>query len=493
MSGPATTSRSLCLPERRWLTGLFLLFLLVRCGALWHFWPGLHSDPDAYLGIARQIAAGHGMTAPESDRPTAFRPPLYPLLLAPIAQESQILARAWLHLALAGFTWLAMVRLGCNLGLSVFQIGIASLIFTFDPLSLRYIALPMTETLCTCLATLLLMLLTLPPFQIQSALNQKKSLQPPDADASGRRSLCRRQDRRNILTGIVFGLTVLSRPTFWLFGIIAGVWWFIQQQFIRSPFTSLPERTSVLRTSCMVLMGTACLVVPWMIRNQLVMGSPILMTTHGGYTLLLGNNPAFYQEVVSQPGGTIWDGSHGEGQEGWWKTIQQQIDKKQIHGEVAVDRWMTQLAKRSITSHPSLFLKACLLKFCWFWNIAPHGPEAAHLPRTILWEIRIFYSLFWLSAGLGLLRLWRQSLRKSTAAHPSNRQNFTETQTFSGSLTREDLQRWHTLVLLILSLSAPHLLYWSDARMRAPLVPALALLAASIWTWTPWRPLPRKK
>jgi len=32
---------------------------------------------------------------------------------------------------------------------------------------------------------------------------------------------------------------------------------------------------------------------------------------------------------------------------------------------------------------------------------------------------------------------------------------------------------------LILSLTAVHAFYWSDMRMRAPLVPAIALLAAS--------------
>ena len=40
-------------------------------------------DRDLYLGIAGEMRAGHGFATPGSDPPraTAFRPPLYPLLL----------------------------------------------------------------------------------------------------------------------------------------------------------------------------------------------------------------------------------------------------------------------------------------------------------------------------------------------------------------------------------------------------------------------------
>ncbi|MFX9077435.1 hypothetical protein ABTN32_20465, partial [Acinetobacter baumannii] len=52
--------------------------------------------------------------------------------------------------------------------------------------------------------------------------------------------------------------------------------------------------------------GTILTVSPWLVRNWLVFGVPILTTTHGGYTLLLGNNSVFTQDVVQQPWGTVW-------------------------------------------------------------------------------------------------------------------------------------------------------------------------------------------
>ena len=45
---------------------------------------------------------------------------------------------------------------------------------------------------------------------------------------------------------------------------------------------------------------------PWAIRNQVQFGRPIVTTTHGGYTLLLANNPEFYHWLRSGPWGSVW-------------------------------------------------------------------------------------------------------------------------------------------------------------------------------------------
>ena len=38
---------------------------------------------------------------------------------------------------------------------------------------------------------------------------------------------------------------------------------------------------------------------------------------------------------------------------------------------------------------------------------------------------------------------------------------------------------WRPVLVLIVSFTAVHSIYWADMRMRAPLVPAIALLAAA--------------
>ena len=49
-------------------------------------------------------------------------------------------------------------------------------------------------------------------------------------------------------------------------------------------------------------LGVLLVLSPWAIRNQLQFGRPIVTTTHGGYTLLLANNPEFYDWLRSGSG-----------------------------------------------------------------------------------------------------------------------------------------------------------------------------------------------
>jgi hypothetical protein len=47
---------------------------------------------------------------------------------------------------------------------------------------------------------------------------------------------------------------------------------------------------------------------------------------------------------------------------------------------------------------------------------------------------------------------------------------------------RSDWYAWRPVLVLIVSFTAVHALYWADMRMRTPLVPALALLAGSCFS-----------
>jgi hypothetical protein len=67
----------------------------------------------------------------------------------------------------------------------------------------------------------------------------------------------------------------------------------------------------------------------------------------------------------------------------------------------------------------------------------------------VRWGIAIFYLL---ELGAAVLGLWR--------------------------LRRDEWVVWWPLVLLVLSFALVHVVYWSNLRMRAPVEPVLALLAA---------------
>ncbi len=90
-------------------TGLAVVAAIIASiairGALMAAGTGTFDDPDNYLPLAHSLASGQGLAI--KGRPTAYRPPLYPLLLAPIvtlAGDRAIPAIAVLHLMLGAGT-----------------------------------------------------------------------------------------------------------------------------------------------------------------------------------------------------------------------------------------------------------------------------------------------------------------------------------------------------------------------------------------------------
>ncbi len=407
---------------------------LLRGGMLLTDSPDLSVDRDAYLAIARNIADGNGYVHPSTNEPTAYRPPLYPLVLSVITYFGGAVGTiAVLHLALGTATVLLTWSIGRQLGLARASYFAAALV-AVDPLLLKYTTLAMSETAGTFLATLLL----------ACSVNAMQRLAWSNA----------------LVCGFVLGLSVLCRPVLWVFAALMGVWWL--GNAVRSRARSEERGLTGTRTRFfgVAAVAVAVTVSPWLVRNRIVLGRAILTTTHGGYTLVLGNNPVFYREVVAKPWGTVWeDASSESNQAAWYRSLQEQMtnDLGENVSEVDRDQWMYRRAWRSIRNQPGLFIQACCLRFLRLWNVAPLDPVAASLPRAVRWGISAFYVLVFIGLVLGLYRF--MSDRKVV---------------------------WTPIVLLILAITCVHLFYWTNMRMRAPLVPAIALLAAYGWSGVLW-------
>lgn len=404
------------------LVFLFLVALLLRVGMVCVQSENLLDDRDKYLGIARNLASGQGFSDPDSGRPTAYRPPAYPVALTLVIPFGSTAAIATFHVLLGTLTVILTWRLARRLGLKQTGIVAAGLV-AIDPLLLQYTTLPMTETFFTLLVTLLMAV----GLDAWTPLSRKA-----------------RPLWHGALTGVVFGLCALCRPTILAFGVLVSIWcwaaWFFRRK-ANDP-TCLRSRRLIAVT---IVTATAVTLVPWTARNAVRLGRPIVTTTHGGYTLLLGNNPVFYHSVVAEPWGTVWD---GVSLDEWQQSLEDDLRREQppVVGEVARDRWMYGRAIANISNEPGLFVRACLLRLGRFWNVAP---LANALPPGATWGIAIFYTLVAGAAVAGIARL-----------------------------TRNEWSRWAPLALLLISFSAVHLLYWSNMRMRAPVVPVVALLAA---------------
>lgn len=410
--------------HRSWLIAVVIAAIAARAGMIAWRNGELTQDRDAYLGLAAGVAEGRGFSSPGSTTPTAYRPPLYPLLLA-AGPQSQMAAWVGLLNILSGMGTVGLTfALARRLGLHE-RVGLATAsLVAIDPLLVRYASQPMTESVCALLVTAWL-------WQIV------RLQQEPSRGAA-------------FSTGVLFGLAALCRPTLWAAGGLVAGWWLWRMRASRMVNSAVPVRGFAIGSTAVA--GCLLVVLPWVFRNQLQMGQSILTTTHGGYTLLLGNNEVFYRDVVRQPWGTDWDGSRGPSQSEWITRELRSMEADGVRGEVAADQWMRQRAVTHIQHDPKGFLAACGLRQLWFWSPIPLGDARRGWPDPILWGVGVFYVMLWIGCLAGLIDVWMGR------AAP-----------------------WAPGLLVVLGFAGAHLVYWSNARMRAPVAAVLALLAVQGW------------
>jgi hypothetical protein len=398
---------------------ILLLACLLRTAAVAVLHENLTVDRDAYLAIAQNMLEGHGYCSTPG-QPTAFRPPLYPLLLAAcMACGGTVaigIAQILLGTATVWLTWLLsrQCRLSTQTGL------FAATLVAVDPLLIHYSTQAMTETLSTFLAALLLVCL-----------------------GSAGRGIY-----RSVSVGMVFGLAALCRPSMWAFGGLIAVGW-IATQFLnqRSPQDSHAAGRSTILVRAMLCAGAVAITLsPWVIRNTQQFGHPILMTTHGGYTLLLGNNETFFQQVVDgKPGATWQDPSLRD----WQAENERKLEGMGIAqtDEVSRDTAIARLATTWIIENPLKFMRACVQRIRRFWSCWPSASSG--FSSVLVQLVGVYYLGTFALAAVGAFR-WK-----------------------------EIWSRYWALPVLVLALTVVHSVYWSNARMRSAVVPAISLATAA--------------
>jgi len=359
-------------------------------------------DPDNYLPLARSLLSGEGYA--QAGRPTAYRPPLYPILLAPfvpLLRDRSWLGVGLLHLALAGATVWLTAAAAKGSGLPTLRQGLAALVVAADPVLVWQSRSVMTETLSAFLVALTL------------------------AGAT-----CRAWSGA-VIAGLGLGLLALCRPS----GMAAA-------GLVIAAALLVPPGTWRERLERGGLIGAALLlcVLPWTLRNAYVFGEPIWGTTHGGYTLALANNPTYYHEVVDGPPGQVWTGAL---QWQWWDSVNRATAGM---SEPQADRYLRDSVFRLARNRPAEFARAVVHRLSHFWSLFPSGSVYSPAIRwaSLAWTLPV-----WIALGFGLLRV--------------------------------DIWRWPQIVapLVVAGFTAVHAFYWTDMRMRASIVPAIALVAAS--------------
>lgn len=398
--------------NRRCLWAIVLIAIALRIVAAWTWRDRLLEDVDGYHGIARMLADGRGYSDAVSGRPTAFRPPLFPLMLACILKlRGGTAAIAAMQVVLGAVTVLLTGLTASRLNLRA--AWFPPLLVAVDPLLLAYTPRVMTEVASALTIAVLLWLVS---------TQRGSSIQ------------------RAAVVGLAFGMAALCRPTVWAI----------------LPFVALFATVAVLRgrrlagawlKSALAFSGCAAiLVLPWLLRNTKAIDAAVFTTTHGGYTLLLGNNPDFYAKVASGEWGTVWDSIP------WQHQLREELKRDGVdpHDERAKDRWMYARAFGNMRADLGGCAASCWLRVRRLWALAPLVETQS---TVVTGSVRAFYVLVFAGVVVSIFR-------GNQEAHQ------------------------HVFMLawcMLLAFTAVHLFYWANARMRAPIVVAIALLSARGW------------
>jgi hypothetical protein len=310
-----------------------------------------------------------------------------------------LLARRW---GLGNWSWLAAGLLAA------------------DPILLNQTAEVMTETCATCLSVLGLLALT----------RWSRERTYAAALLSG------------VVSGVVLGLAVLCRPTFLVWAALCGTYHLVTN-----------ANWAGIRQTASLVAALAVTVLPWGIRNVRVTGHPIITTTHGGYTLLLANNPWFYEYLRTGKWGSVWDAQELLP---LLATVHAAAGEASAeHSEIVADRQLYDRAWATIRQQPATFVWASLYRVGQLWTPWAHQVEQAE-SRVTAWLRRgaaVWYAVVLLMALVGAWRCRDRLIRTP----------------------------WVWGTLCVLALSGVHAMYWTNMRMRAPLMPLVVLAAAAAW------------
>ena len=143
----------------------------------------------------------------------------------------------------------------------------------------------------------------------------------------------------------------------------------------------------------------------------------------------------------------VWDSR------GWQDQLAQEAAEAGIRptDEVGRDRWMYDRAWRNIRTDPHGFARSCVVRLLRFWSLIPLTDSPA--PGVTL-AVGLLHALIFIGLAASLFRSRRPAALQLV---------------------------WTLAWAMLIAFSTVHLLYWSNARMRAPLVAAIALLSALGW------------
>ena len=173
---------------------------------------------------------------------------------------------------------------------------------------------------------------------------------------------------------------------------------------------------------------------PWVLRNYIELGAPVL-NTNGGFNLYLGNNPAatgMFVSIGDTPRGASWG-------------------QLRAQGEIVASQTLKSEALAWIAQSPLDFLKLAAKKLFYFW--LPPFHQGAGQVSSLEAVVRGIWSVqFLLIVGCAVGSLMNRSLRQRSGIR--------------------------ILWFAVAAYTGVHMLFYVIFRYREPLMPIMCVLAA---------------
>jgi 4-amino-4-deoxy-L-arabinose transferase-like glycosyltransferase len=332
--------------------------------------------------VARALVTGFGYSDPFSGHtgPTAWVPPVYPLLIAGVFKLFGIysLKSGWVLLTLnstfSAATALCVYEVAARCFCGKIAIW-SGWIWALYPAAMQYAVRWVWETSLSTFLFIAILLL---------ALRMRKVGEIPAANADQRAD----QNLTSwMLFGLLWALIALTNSTMLLFLPVCGIWIMLG---------ATKPRQSVLFAIAAGLLFLACL-TPWVWRNWTALHAFVPMRSNFGAELYAGNGP----------------GSYGF-RYGVLIGLPEQDTQHQLYvklGEIAYVHERGELAKAYIQAHPAHFAALSIKRFYFFWASVPH-PSDKHWLLDFIRQVN--FCLPSITGLLGLLLAVRRRIAAAT-------------------------------------------------------------------------------
>jgi len=224
--------------------------------------------------------------------------------------------------------------------------------------------------------------------------------------------------------GVCLGLLALTGNSGIVLIFVAAFAVFLSSVDIRVKFSLI----------LVVTLSMLAITSPWVIRNWMVLGSPVL-NTNSGFNLYLGNNPSAtgrFISIADTPQASSWE-------------------ELRSHGEIVASKTLTNEALSWLIDNPSKFFNLALKKAVYFWTPPVHLGERegsnVEVVARMTWVVQFF-----LFVGIAVGTIFCSELRARNALR--------------------------VLWFSVLGYTAVHMIFYVVVRYRLPIMPFICIMAA---------------